>query len=250
MSDEYPEPVARFYDVIYESLRSGIDRTFFLDRMAAAAGPVLEVGVGTGRMFLDALAGGADVYGIDSSDAMLQVLQQRLPSDHAHRVRRMDVRSLTWPQRFQLIVAPFRVFSHLVTVSDQLQALEAIAAHLESGGRFLFDLFAPDYSMLASPVRRRLDFDGEYEPGRTLKRFVSAVNHPGTQTNDVTMELEWDESGQTRRESWTFPMRYYFRYEIEHLVARSPLELVGIFGDYAGGAICDHSRDYIVECTV
>ena len=65
----YPEPFARFYDVIYSHLRT-VDRDFFLWAIRETRGPVLEIGVGTGRLFLDAINAGADIYGIDISLTM------------------------------------------------------------------------------------------------------------------------------------------------------------------------------------
>lgn len=244
----YPEFVARFYDPIYGSLRSGVDRDYFLNEMCAACGPVLEVGVGTGRLFLDALARGVDVYGIDVSAAMLDVLRGKLASEHRSRVQQMDVRRLNLGQQFDLIVAPFRVFSHLIEVDDQLTALTAIAAHLTDRGRFIFDLFSPDYGTLASHGERVLEFDGEHTPGESLRRYSTGRTHPATQVVDVTFEYEWTEDGRTHHQSWTFPMRYYFRYELLHLIARSDLQLIDIFGDYAGGAITDSTKDFIVHC--
>ena len=74
------------------------------------------------------------------------------------------------------------------------------------------------------------------------------VNHPGTQINDVTFDYEWTERGELKRQSWTFPMRYYFRYELEHLIARSELRLEHLYGDYRGGDVTDLTRDYVAVC--
>jgi hypothetical protein len=43
-------------------------------------------------------------------------------------------------------------------------------------------------------------------------------------------------------------MRFFFRFEIEHLVARSSLALESVFGDFAGGPVTADSRDYLVVC--
>jgi len=61
---DYPEFLARFYDLIYAKVRNGVDNEFYLRKIAAAKGPALEVGVGTGRIFIEALKRGADIYGV------------------------------------------------------------------------------------------------------------------------------------------------------------------------------------------
>ncbi len=43
-------------------------------------------------------------------------------------------------------------------------------------------------------------------------------------------------------------MRYFFRYELEHLVHRSKLALKNIYGDYGEGALGQESKDFILVC--
>lgn len=83
---EYPAFFARFYDTFYRHLRDAHDYRFYMNRILSAKGPVLEVGAGTGRFFKDALEKGADIYGIDISPAMIDVLKTKLPEKHHHRV--------------------------------------------------------------------------------------------------------------------------------------------------------------------
>ena len=243
----YPENVARFYDVIYAHLRT-VDRDYFLRKINGVHGPVLEIGVGTGRFFLDALSNGADIYGIDVSSTMLNQLYQKLGKEHHHRVILQDARSLNLQRTFDLIVAPFRVFSHITNTQDQLDALNHIYDHLKPGGQFIFDLYVPDLSILLNGISEQVDFDGEYAPGRRLSRTVSAHSDLINQISHVTMKLEWDEDGGKKTESWNLQMRYFFRYELEHLVQRSKLSLKNIYGDYSEGALGPQSKDFIVIC--
>jgi len=245
--DAYPEFIARFYDVIYAHLRT-VDRDFFLNEILGTKGRVLEVGVGTGRFFLDALSRRADIYGIDVSATMLEQLKKKLEPAHHHRVFHQDARTLKLDKKFDLVVAPFRVFSHLINIDDQLQALNSIYDHLNPGGRFIFDLYVPDLKILQTGIRNETDFDGEYAPGKKLKRVVSAEPDLISQVNKVTMTLTWDEEGGQKTSSWQLLMRFYFRYELEHLVARSRLKLEHIYGDYEGHELTSESRDFIVVC--
>jgi len=243
----YPENFARFYDVIYAHLRT-VDRDYFLRKIKEVHGPVLEIGVGTGRFFIDALSGGADMYGIDVSSTMLKQLYQKLDKKHHERVTLQDARSLNLKRQFDLIVAPFRVFSHIANSQDQLEVLNRVHDHLRPGGQFIFDLYVPDLSILLNGISEQVDFDGEYAPGKRLSRTVSAHSDLINQISHVTMTLHWDEDGGKRTESWTLQMRYFFRYELEHLVHRSKLSLQNIFGDYSEGALGPESKDFITVC--
>ena len=244
---EYPESFARFYDTIYAHLRT-VDRDYFLRTILATKGPVLEIGVGTGRFFIDALTNGADIYGVDVSESMLRQLRKKLDERHHQRIFLQDARSLHLNKTFDLIVAPFRVFSHLIEPEDQLRALNSIYDHLNPGGRFIFDLYVPDLGILLNGIKEQVDFEGEYAPGKKLKRVVSARSDLIRQVNSVTMTLVWDDDNGEKTESWNLPMRYYFRYELEYLVQRSKLSLKHIYGDYEEHELSSESKDFIVVC--
>jgi SAM-dependent methyltransferase len=248
VSDPYPDVVARFYDAVYAHVRDGVDNTYYLERMAAAGGRVLEIGCGTGRLLREALARGTDAWGIDVSPSMVARCREQLPAEDQGRVSAADAVSMRLDRRFAAIVAPFRVLSHVVGIEDQLRLLDNVHDHLVPGGRFLFDLYVPNLRMLADGIPEQCDFDGEHAPGRRLRRFVSARSDVVRQLTSVHMDFVWDEDDGERRAAWDFEMRFFFRWEIEHLVARSKLRLESIDGDFAGGALGPDSREFVVAC--
>ncbi len=244
---EYPDFVARFYDVIYGSLRTGVDHDYYLHAAQVAEGPVLEVGVGTGRLLVDMLRNGVDGYGIDISATMIDVLKNRLEESDRHRVGVQDVRRLALDRTFRLIVAPFRVFSHLTDVDDQLTAFQQVRDHLAPDGELLFDLFVPDHVLVSRGMPPTVDFEGEWRPGLSLKRTTSVVPKPHRQINEVTMHYEWEEDGRMHDGSWTFPMRYFYRYEIEHLLARCGLAIREEYGDFDRRPLDAQSKEFVVH---
>jgi SAM-dependent methyltransferase len=249
VSDPYPDVVARFYDAVYAQVRDGVDKAFYLERMAAARGPVLEIGVGTGRLFVEARRRGIDAWGIDVSPAMAERCRAKLPPEDRERVSIADATRLRTDRRFALVCAPFRVLSHVYETEDQLRLLDAVHDALLPGGAFLFDLYVPSLELLLEGMPERVDFDGEHAAGRRLRRMVSS--RPADrwrQTNGVLMRFLWDEPDGEHRAGWEFEMRFFFRFEIEHLVARSKLVLEAIHGDFAGGPLEAGSREYVVTC--
>lgn len=245
---DYPDFVARFYDVVYGKIISGEDRTYYLKQIGDAAGAVLEVGVGTGRVFLEALDSGVDIYGIDISGSMIRKLKTKTDASQRHRLDIQNVVHLDLDKKFTLIIAPFRVFSHILDTEDQLRALNRIYDHLESGGRLIFDLFVPNMQLLLEGLDKMVDFEGEYAPGKRLKRISSMQADPINQISHVSMQFIWDEEeGQITKE-WRFPIRYYFRYELEHLIHRSLLTLENIYGDFKENELSSDSREFIIVC--
>jgi len=248
MEQLYPEMVARFYDVVYAQVRDGVDKDYYLRQIAQCTGPVLELGAGTGRLFCEARAGGADIYGIDISPAMVAKLQGKLNDEERRRVWVADALQLRLERRFELILAPFRMLSHLQRVAEQLRLLDVVYEHLAPGGRFIFDVYVPALRLLLDGMDGLVDFDGEYAPGLRLRRVLRARSDLVSQTTEVTMSFFWDEDGKEQRGDYRFAMRFFFRYEIEHLIARSRLTLRSIHGDFAGGPLGPDSREFVVVC--
>ncbi len=248
MDARYPSAFARFYDLIYSKIRPDVDTVFFLNKIREAKGPVLEVGVGTGRFFLEALKEGADVYGIDISPAMLDILKTRIDKKDHYRVSQQDIRNFTTGLTFSLVIAPFRVFMHLIETADQLTALNHVYDHLVDGGIFIFDLYIPDPGLLASGMNDVMDFEGEFEPGNVVRRFVTSHSDLVTQVNHISMRFNWNEGGKTFSETWNSELRFFFRFELEYLLNQSKFKSYSIFGDYKENTLSGDSREFVVVC--
>ena len=126
--------------------------------------------------------------------------------------------------------------------------MDTVYAHLNPGGSFIFDLFVPNLKMLYEGLGHVKDFDGEYEPGKKLIRYSSMQADPVNQISHVTFEFVWDEDGIEKMEEWKIDLRFFFRYEIEHLIHQSKLRLVNISGDFEEHKLNKHSKEFIVEC--
>ncbi|MDZ4713574.1 MAG: class I SAM-dependent methyltransferase [bacterium] len=245
---KYNECISRFYDIVYERPAFTPALNFYLNEISQTNGASLEIGVGTGRIFARALDSGADIYGIDQSDLMLEKLKAKISPEEYARVTIQDVREFKLDKKFELIIAPFRMFSHLVKVEDQLKALKRIYEHLETGGRFIFDVFVPDLNRLLKDVDNVKEFEGEYEPGKKLERYASIKYDNINQMSNLTFKFVWDENGGTKTDECYFPFRYYHRFEIENLIARAGFRLEKIYGGFEKKDLDERSTDFVVVC--
>jgi SAM-dependent methyltransferase len=246
---KYPESFARFYDIIYHEMRDSTDHDYFQKEIIKTGGKILEVGVGTGRLFSDALNNGADIYGLDISEEMLRVLYKKIPVDQHFRISLQNITDFTYDHKFDLIVAPFRVIMHLIDKEDQMKALDNVYKHLNPNGRFIFDAFIPDLRQLINGINNQIDFDGEYEPGMRIRRSVTSTPDLVNQTININFHLEWKEKDGSKTDDWFLPLRYFFRYELEHLAERSKFGSYKIFGDYKESELNKESKDFIVSCS-
>src|SRR5919204_781616 len=65
------DAIARLYDPWSRSVVEDVG--FYVDEAIASGGPVVELGVGTGRIAVPTAAAGVEVIGVDSSRGMLDV---------------------------------------------------------------------------------------------------------------------------------------------------------------------------------
>ena len=238
------------------------DVRFYVEEAAGAAGPVLGLGCGTGRVLLPMARAGATVVGLDGSAAMLDRCRAALAAEPAAvraRVtvvhgdaRDFDVRDLAG--RFALVVAPFRLFQHLVTVADQLGCLAAVARHLAPGGRLAFDVFNPHFAALAADRSREQEDTPERRlpDGRGLRRTVRIPRVRWTEQvseTEIAYYVAERPGAPPTRHVQAFDMRWYLRAELTHLLARAGFRVDAVYGDFGRAPLTDASPEQVVCAT-
>jgi hypothetical protein len=137
----------------------------------------------------------------------------------------------------------------LTTVSEQLRFLECVREHLDPRGKLVFDVFHPDLGRLAAPYSPdEIEDTPEFRlaDGRTLRRTYRLVRHRrAEQCNDVELIYYLDGA----RIVQAFPMRYFFRYELEHLLALSGFEVTTLYGNFDKSEFADNSPEMIFIAT-
>ena len=232
------------------------DVSFYVAEATAAAGAVLEVGCGTGRILLPIARAGAPIVGIDPSSGMLARCRAKLaaePADVRERValHQLDIREADLGNTFQLVIAPFRVFQHIVTITEQLRFLEAVRRHLAPGGQFAFDVFNPSFPRLASVDGSELEDTPEQSlpDGRTMRRSARVTRVRWVEQISE-MELIYyvapRQGAVPARYVQAFEMRWYLAAELQHLLARAGFRVREMYGDFARGRLADGSPEIIV----
>jgi ubiquinone/menaquinone biosynthesis C-methylase UbiE len=225
------EKLARFYDLEHADLTA--DLVFYLHFARQAGGRVLEVGCGTGRLSLPLVEAGIEVTGVDSSPAMLAQARRKL-GDQVPLIEG-DMRTVTLPDRYALIIVSINTFMHLLTTADQLAALTNLARHLGPGGRLIIDLPAGDELAHQDPDARLTLEQTFLDPdtGHRIIKLVASRVDWATQRQEVTYVYdELLEDGGVRRTVVPMTLRHVFRYELTLLLEKAGYNLEALYGDY------------------
>jgi SAM-dependent methyltransferase len=193
------DAIARLYDPWSRSVTE--DVSFYVaEALEVSPGPVVELGVGTGRIAVPIAAAGVRVIGVDSSAGMLEVCRERAESAGVAELvelRLGDLRAPPVSERVSLVLCPFRSYLHLRSDDERLDALRAARELLVPGGRLIFDVFAPGADDIAETNGRwlerepqifeRADWDTD---ARTLTLSVRGPS------GEATMALAWLSAGE------------------------------------------------------
>lgn len=233
--------VAQLYDQVIP-YRNRPDIKFFVDAAVESGGPVLEVGCGTGRVLLPTARAGISITGLDLSNHMLDVCRDALKSEPAEIQERVnliqgDMRDFNLGKKYALVTTPFRPFQHLLTPEDQIKCLENIHSHLIPEGTLILDIFNPSLSgITADNLGQEVGAEPEFTTPEGIKvRRFNKTNQRDHLKQILDVELIYYltyPDGKKDRIVHAFQMRYLFRYEAEHLLARCGFEVLDVFADY------------------
>ena len=242
----YEDPL--YYDAAYRRRKS--DVRFYREVAQEYGGPILELGVGTGRVALDLVKAGHEVTGVDCSKAMLSHARskaERLPKQAQRRLslRKSDLRTVRLPTRFRLVIAPFNVFMHLYTLRDVERTLATARRHLSPRGRLVFDVINPDLRVMS----------------RTPDRLYRARKVRTASTGDVSAyyeAFEYDAVRQVQMTSLIFQrahssdlsivplsQRQFFPQELSALLHYNGFAVERCWGDFERGPLDSASESQV-----
>lgn len=237
MHDDSDRLQAAFMDTVYRAAgRSDVD--YYVERAKAVDGPVLELGCGSGRIYLELLAAGVDADGLDRSPDALAVLRDRAEQRGLDpSVWQADMTEFGADREYALVTCPFNAIQELTTLGAQQALLESVHDVLAPGGAFVFDTFVPDIEFIAETWgewrQRIVEFRDEPVEYRTRSRIV----------DDVTQEYVSEKTAVTRDGERLFSFEgratlLPYR-ELELLARSSPFESWDVTGDYTDEPLTD-----------
>ncbi|UGS36650.1 class I SAM-dependent methyltransferase [Capillimicrobium parvum] len=124
--------------VIWHDVECGAyaaDLPLWRELAAAAGGPILDVGAGTGRVTLDLARRGHDVVALDRDPDLVAALRERaaregLQVDAVHA----DARAFDLGRQVAQVIVPMQTMQLLGGSAGRVEFLRCAAAHLRPGG--------------------------------------------------------------------------------------------------------------------
>jgi len=238
------------------------DVAFYRDAVHEYGDPVLELGCGTGRIALALAEAGHRVTGLDISERMLERCNQKraeLRTEARERVHLVqgDMTRFDLSEKFRVVIIPFRPMQHLLEIDAQISCLESVRRHLwaegrrrgERRGQLILDVFQTDPERMHDPAYQKEGSMTEYAmpDGRRVRIAERVVAfHRAEQRNDVEMIFYvTDAQGKEERLVFAWTLRYFFRYEVEHLLARCGFRVSAVYGDFDRSPLADTSPEMI-----
>lgn len=244
---------AAWYDASYRLRRR--DVRYYVECARRSGGPVLEYGVGTGRVALATARAGVEVVGIDASSAMLARLEQRrreAPASVAGRVRGVlgDMRRVRLGERFALVTAPFNVVLHLDARRDMERWLGRVREHLLPDGELVFDVSVPQPEDLgADPTR--------WHQARPFRHPVTGrrTQHAERFEYDPLRQVLWVESelwpeGAARAQRVPLVHRQWFPRELEAILHYNGFVDIRLTADFTDAPPDDDVDSLVFSCRV
>ena len=241
-------PIADLYDIYVPAT---FDIPFFIGEAKKAAGEVLELMAGTGRVSVPLLEAGVELTCVDNSAEMLARLEAKLKDRGLQaEVYQMDICRLDLAKRFAAIIIPFHSFAHVVSVDDQREALRRIREHLLPGGWFICTLGNPPVRRLAVDGRLRLhnQYSLDGQRGQLLLWLLEKYDPNDPHIVD-TLEFfeEYDAHGRLRaKRLMELRFRLTTRDEFEELAKAAGFVITAFYGDYAHAEFQAESSPFMI----
>jgi SAM-dependent methyltransferase len=198
----------------------------------AGPGPVVELGIGTGRIACALARSDVAVHGIDVSLPMLKALRQRNVAGITAWCA--DMSCFAAQLRYRLVYAVGNVFFMLRTAAEQEACLRSVRDVLADDGCFIMETIAPDIAEFT---------DGQLVRVESIRvdrvDLLLAQHDPDRQQIDY-QRVTLIEGGPTRLRPLVY--RYAAPDEIDAMATRAGLAVTDQWADWSGNVFSGGSR--------
>lgn len=218
------------YDLILSQVA---DIPFYLKMASQYGGPCLELACGTGRVSIPLAEAGYKVTGIDISEEMLELGKIKAQKSNVQIDWVLgDIRTFKLNKKFSLIYIPINSLCHLHDFESIVRCFESVKQHLNPDGRFIIDVFKPNFNILLREKGKRFEVMTYKNPNGQGDIQLSETNfyNEADQINYV----KWYYNSADGEVIQELNMRMYFPQELDNYLRFAGFEIESKWGDYEG----------------
>jgi SAM-dependent methyltransferase len=206
-----------------------------------AAGSVLEIACGTGRVTIPIAKLGFPTTGLDIVPGMLERAKSKSAGLPIRWVE-ADARTFNLHEQFRFIFLTGNAFQAFVTNSEQAAALQCIRAHLHDEGLFAFETRNPLFPNTKTrvglfPVLETSEKEEEQHSfidldGHEVRESATQVYDHGAQILHLTGYKRWHDGEQEHEKITRIALRYTFPQELIALLHYNGFIILRQYGDW------------------
>lgn len=237
MTDPYAS-IADIYDFSYEDFTE--DVSFYENLAQSVDGPLLELGVGSGRVAVPLAQAGYEVVGIDTSPSMLAQAGRRLKTagklKGSLEVQQSDMTSFNMERAFAMVFVAANTFQHLLTTDEQLACLRRVREHLQPDGIFAMSVRSPASVSWEEADWAPLQLNWtRVDPatGDVIMKMAAEQPDPARMVRRLTYVYDRvAKDGSVKRSVFATELRHSTQAELTLLLQQAGMRVTHVYGDY------------------
>ncbi len=228
------------------------DIEFYLECIKKYGDPTLELACGTGRVTIALAEEGVDINGLDVSEAMLKRAREKaLEKDIDVEFIKGDMRDFSLDRSFNTILLPYNTIQRLIYLEEYEALFSKVHQHLSKEGRFIFEIFNPDFDILTDALNEDSDKESEVieydDPYGKGKVQITERTDFDPSTHILDMNWYYYINGELEAvKDWN--LRILFPKEIDALLRYNGFKVEKKYGDYDKSKFSRDSKTQMIIC--
>lgn len=207
------------------------DVDYYIERLEGITGPILEIGVGTGRMLVPLLKSGFKMFGIDNSEYMLEQCRLNLTNENLpSTIFYGDFCQSQLTATYEAIIIPTSTFNLITDYDLAIQGLRHIYLSLKPGGRLILDLDMPFYPEVGEVQTAIYPLDGT--SGITTEMKTLDIDWLDQLIVNHLKYDKWENGVLMASELQNFTLKWYGLNEFKNMLEKVGFTDITVSADY------------------
>ena len=225
---------ANVYDTLYRDKDYGLECDFLEDVFrrfgVGDVRRILDMGCGTGGHAIPLARRGYEVFGIDRSEQMLEIAQNKARdaglSDKV-QFKTSNIQNFKLQMKFDVVICMFAVLSYQIANDGLFSTIRAARDHVERNGLFICDFWYGPAVLKQRPAERiKIVQDGQDRILRIVKPDMNTLENV-VNVHYHIIRLRENQLLEETHEKHS--MRHYSKPEFDFFLARAGFRLERIF---------------------